>query len=193
MSTRKSLREIMEIERAVAERAKADAEEAAARAKADAEEAAARAKADAAEAAAQVKTEADAVAARIARGDNPCWCCEKAGITAFHKCKENVCPTATKGYTRFHRDGSPNTAYPAHPLREYYSAPGMPSHSNNYYKRAFAEYDREEARIRAREAAKVRAAEEATGLEGQEAVAEFKKLTKPPCHGFAEYFDALTQ
>lgn len=153
---------------------------------------------------AQVKATADAeakvatvaaeavIATRLARGETPCWLCKRdKKVVAFHKCKENICPIATTAYTRFDRWGNPNTAYPAHPLRAYYSASGVPSHSNNFYRRAFQEYDREQAYIATKEAAKVRAAEEATGLTGDEAVKELKKLTRPPKHGLAEFFNQL--
>lgn len=126
----------------------------------------------------QAQQEAAAKEAELERhrklGHKACWLCQRdKGIEAYHPCKENICPTATMGYTRFDRWGNPNTAYPAHPLREYYSAPGMPSHSNNFYKRAFREYDEETYRLEARELKK---AEDATGLTGEEAKVAYKRL-----------------
>ena len=139
----------------------------------------------------QTQQEAAAKEAELARhralGHKPCWCCEEKGIEAYHACKENICPTATKAYTRFDRCGNPNTAYPAHPLREYYSAPGMPSHSNNFYKRAFREYDEEMWRQRALEARKLKKAEDATGLTGEEAKEAYKRLRNAPKHGLADF------
>jgi len=166
----KTLREIQEEEVAAAKAAKLAAEQRVAAA-----EAAKR------QAEWQAQQEAAAKEAELERhrklGHKACWLCERdKGIEAYHPCKENICPTATTGYTRFDRWGNPNTAYPAHPLREYYSAPGMPSHSNNFYKRAFREYDEEMWRQRQKEAKALKAAEDATGLTGEEAKAEYKRL-----------------
>ena len=123
-------------------------------------------------------------------GHKPCWLCDRdLGIEAYHPCKENTCPQAPIAYTRFDRWGNPNTAYPAHPLREYYSTPGMPSHSNNYYKRAFREYDEEAARERLREARALKKAEEATGLTGEEAKEAYQRIRNPPQHGLADFLD----
>lgn len=139
----------------------------------------------------QAEQEAAAKEAELARhralGHKRCWCCEEKGIEAYHACKENICPTATTGYTRFDKWGNPNTAYPAHPLREYYSSPGMPSHSNNFYKRAFREYDEETARERARAARALKKAEDATGLMGEEAKEAYKRILHAPKHGLGNF------
>jgi hypothetical protein len=130
------------------------------------------------------------IEARLERGDTPCWLCLRDNdIVAFHPCKEKTCPQAPIAYTRFDRWGYPNTAYPAHPLREYYSAPGMPSHSNNYYRRAFREYDEEQARQRQREAKALKEAEELTGLKGDAAKAEYERRRQAPQHGLADFLD----
>jgi hypothetical protein len=177
----KSFREIQaEEQAAAAEKAAADA-----RAKAEAE-AAAKSKE---EAKAAAKADAEA---RIARGEVPCWLCKRdLKRISFHPCKEKTCPRAPIAYTRFDRWGNPNTAYPAHPLREYYSAPGVPSHSNNFYSRAFREYDEEMWREKQRKAKELKEVEDLTGLKGDAAVLEYKRVLKAPARGLCDFLGEL--
>jgi multidrug efflux pump subunit AcrA (membrane-fusion protein) len=180
----KSLREIQAEEEAAAAAKLAERERAMADKRAADERAAQEKAAAAAAAEAELQRHRDL-------GHTPCWLCKRdKGIEAYHPCKEKTCPQAPIAYTRFDRWGYPNTAYPAHPLREYYSAPGMPSHSNNYYKRAFREYDEEQARLRQHEARALKEAEDATGLKGDAAKAEYvRRRQAPPQHGLADFLD----
>ena len=67
----------------------------------------------------------------------------------------------------------------------------MPSHSNSYYKRAFREYDEEQAREKARKAKELKAVEDLTGLKGDAAILEYKRVLKAPARGLGDFLEGL--